>query len=289
MIDNGSGEIDLRNATYNLFCFVFKNLKWIKIFLAVWLIGVVAFFFVERKNLKITYYVSTEYMSGQKMELILSDLKNLIKQNKYIQVANILKIPKKEAKKIASLKIIVEDPEFLTSFGGGVGLNYYFNETNTQISIELKDSINVINLVNSINLFITDSYYFNKIKGNEKIMVSLMNKNLEIQKKELDSMNKINLSKFMNTNSNIIYANDITEIKRNVYGIDEKLIKNNRGIVLLNEPINLLNYPILTKSTFLQVLLLASLQSLIIVLPMFLLYFFIIRTRRAFREYKSNM
>jgi hypothetical protein len=288
MIDHGTGEIDLKKVASNFTFFIFKNIQRIKIILLAWLVCSILFFFKDRNNMKITYYLSTEYMSGQKIELILTDLKNLINQGKYAQLAEMINIPVHDAKKITSLKIVVEDPEYLVSAGGDLGPNYYFNETNTQITIDLKDSINVRNLVDQINQFVINSNYFNKVKDNEKSMVGLMNSSLEAQKNELDSMNKINLNKFINSSSNIIYANDISEIKRNVYGIEEKLIKNNRGVIRLNDPINLLNYPILAKKSGVESVLLALLKSLVIVLLLYFLYFFISGTRSAFAKYKVN-
>ena len=288
MIDHGSSEIDVKKVVSNLFHFIFKNLKWVKIILITWILCAAIFLVVDRKSMKITYYVSTEYMSGQKIELILTDLKSLINQGKYIKLADILKMPLKEVKKIKSLKIAVEDPEYLISAGGDLGPNYYFNETNTQITVGLQDSIDIRKLVDGINQYVIYSNYFNKIKDNEKAMVALMNASLEAQKNELDVMNKINLNKFLNSSSNIIYANDISEIKRNVYGIDEKLIRNSRGIIRLNDPINLLNYPVLSKRSLAEAGFFAGLKSLIIVLSLFFLYFSITRIRKAFIAYKAN-
>lgn len=288
MIDHGSGEVDLKKVTSQFYSFIFKHLNKVKVFLICWIALSTIFALLERYNLKITYYVSTEYMSGQKIELILEDMKNLIAMGEDDQLSDMLGMPVNEVKKIKSIWISVEDPEYLMSAGGELGPNYYFNETNTQITISLKDSTDVNRLVDRINNYILNSIFFQKVKLNEKITVSLMNSSLLTQKTELDSMNRLNLNKFLNNAGNIIYANDISEIKRNIYTIDEKLIKNNRGILRLEDPINLLNYPLLQKKKISELIFFSGLKSLMFLLPVFFLYFFTLRFRSAFLAFKQT-
>jgi hypothetical protein len=288
MIDHGSGEVDLKKVTSQFYNFIFKHLKKVQVFLICWVALSSIFAFLDRRNLTITYYVSTEYMSGQKIELILEDMKNLIGIGEYKRFSAMIGMPVNEVKKIKSIWISVEDPEYLMSAGGELGPNYYFNETNTQITISLKDSTDVNRLVDRINNYILNSIFFQKVKLNEKVTVSLMNSSLEAQKTELDSMNRLNLNKFINNAGNIIYASDISEIKRNIYTIDEKLIKNNRGIIRLEDPINLLNYPITHKKKISELIFFSGLKSLMFLLPVFFLYFFTLRFRRAFLAYKQT-
>jgi hypothetical protein len=182
----------------------------------------------------------------------------------------------------------VEDPEYLLSAGGELGPNYYYNETNTQVKIGLKDSLNVKDLVDHINAFIVHSNFFNKVKYNETAMVSLINKNLELQKTDLDSMNKLNLNKFTSPGSNIIYANDISEIKRNIYSIDEKLIRNQRGIIRLDDPINLINYPILVQPSLIEAILMAAIKSLLLLIPLSIVLFVSRFWKKARAAFKQN-
>jgi hypothetical protein len=264
MIDNGSEEIDVKTASRNLLYAVFRHLNKITRFFIFWILLAVVLLIFQGNNYKMSYYISSDYMSGQKIELILSDIKNMIEQEKYTDLSNLLNVPVADLKKIKSIKVAMEEPDMMLSSNVNPSPTFFFNETNTQIKIGLKDSLDVNKLVDALNHFISGSNYFKKIRKNEQVIVDMVNKNLEDQKRVLDSINQINISKFINPSSNIIFANDISEIKRNIYSIEERLINNKRGLVRIDDPINLVNYPILKKYTLMESILLALLKSFIL-------------------------
>jgi hypothetical protein len=251
MIDNGSVEIDLKKTFRNLLYLVFRHLNKIMLFFVFWSLLSVVLFLLQRNNFKVNYYISSDYLSGQKIELIVSDVKNLIDQKKFKDLSNLLNLPVTDLKKIESLETSTAESDMVLSSNVSSSPAFYFNETNTEIQIILKDSLNVNQLVDALNNFISGSNYFKKFRKNEQLMMDMVNSKLEDQKNVLDSINKINISKFMNPSSNIIFANDISEIKRNIYTIEERLINNKRGLVRLEDPVNLINYPILKKDSFL--------------------------------------
>jgi hypothetical protein len=287
MIDNGSEEIDVKTASRNLLYAVFRHINKIFLFFIFWILLAVVLFVFQRNNYKISYYVSSDYMSGQKIELILSDIKSLIEQEKYTDLSGLLNVPVADLKKIKSFKVAMEEPDMMLSSNVNPSPTFFFNETNTEIKIGLKDSLDVNRLVDALNNFISGSNYFKKIRKNEKVIVDMVNKNLEDQKKVLDSINLINISKFINPGSNIIFANDISEIKRNIYSIEERLINNKRGLVRIEDPVNLVNYPILKKYTFVEAALLAMLKSLILTVAASLVWLVWNALRHHYRRFKA--
>lgn len=288
MIDNGSQEIDVKIASRNLMYVVFRNLRKIIWFIVFWILMATFLFFFQWDKLKIRYYISSDYMSGQKIELILTDIKSLIDQEKYNDLSNLLKVPVSDLKKINSFKVDMEEPDMMLSSNVNPSPTFYFNETNTEIRIVLNDSLDVNRLVDALNNFISGSNYFKKIRKNEQVIVDMVNKNLEDQKKVLDSINEINLSKFLNPGGNIIFANDISEIKRNMYSIEERLINNKRGLVRIEDPVNLVNYPILLKYTLQESVLVSLIKSLILTVAGSFLWFVLNTLHRQYRRYKAT-
>jgi len=264
MIDNGSEQIDVKKSVSQLLYAVFRHLNKIIWFFIIWIVLAAFLFIFQRNNYKISYFISSDYMSGQKMELILLDIKNMLEQEKFTQLSGLLQVPVSDLKKIRSFKVDMEEPDMMLSSNVNPSPTFFFNETNTEIKIVLKDSLDVNRLVDALNNFISTSNYFKKIKKNEQVIVDMVNKNLEDQKKVLDSINQINMSKFVNPGGNIVFTNDISEIKRNIYSIEERLINNKRGLVRIQEPVNMENYPILKKYTFTESVFWSLIKSLIV-------------------------
>jgi hypothetical protein len=284
MIDNGSVEIDLKKVSRSLLYFIFNHLKKIILFFIFWILLAVVFFLMQRNNFKVNYYISSDYLSGQKIELILSDVKNLIDQKKFKVLSNMLMLPVDDLEKIVTLNTSAAESDMVLSSNVSSSPAFYFNETNTEIQIILKDSLNINKLVDALNNFISGSNYFNKFRKNEKLMIDMVNNNLEDQKNVLDSINKINISKFMNPSSNIIFANDISEIKRNIYSIEERLINNKRGLVRLEDPVNMINYPILKKDSLMASFFAALFKSFF---PVILICLFWIAWNKISYHYKN--
>ena len=288
MIDNGSREIDIKIIIRKILYSLFSNLRQLKLFLYLWLAIALFFILFQNNKFQLSYYISSDHMSGQKIELIYSDLQKLVKQNDYQMVANLLKLPLADAKKITSFKVSMEEPELLTSSNTTQSPNFYFNETNTQIKLTLSDTTNVNKLVDALNDFIVSSNYFQKIKNNEIQGVVKLNKNLATQKMELDSINLLNMKKFITSAGTPIFFNDISEIKRNIYTIEERIINNNRGIERLEEPVNLVNYPILKKDKLPIRIVFGLLKGLIVSLIFSFFYFFIIKIRKEYILYRQT-
>jgi hypothetical protein len=295
MIDNGTKEIDLSKVFRNLLYQIFKNLNKIILFFLLWSLLFVVLFVRQKNHFRVVYYISSDFLSGQKIELILSDVKNLIEQNKYKELSNLLNVPITDLKKVVSLKTSPAESDIVLSsnLSSSPGLDdpaeFYFNETNTEIRFVFNDTLNVNQLVDALNNFISGSSYFKKFRKNERLMMDMLNRSLEDQKNVLDSINKINISKFMNPSSDIIFANDISEIKRNIYFIEERLIKNNRLLVRFEDPINLINYPILKKDSFLLSFSRALLKSFFLTISIWLVWFIWHKLSYQYRRYKQTV
>ena len=264
MIDNGNREIDIKILLQRTLYSIFRNLKQLKFFVFFWFGLTLIFLLFQNNNFQLSYFISSDHMSGKKIELIYSDLQKLVKQNDYQRVSQLLKLPIEDAKKITSFKVSIQEPELLTSSNTAQSPNFYFNETNTQITLTLSDTTNVNKLVDALNDFIVSSNYFQKIKNNEIQSVLKLNQNLEIQKMELDSINLLNMSKFITSSGNPVFFNDISEIKRNIYTIEERIINNKRSLERLEEPVNLVNYPILKKDKLVISVALSLIKGLLI-------------------------
>ena len=289
MIDNGNREIDIKILLQRTLYSVFRNIKQLKLFVFIWF-GIALFFLLFQNNkFQLSYFISSDHMSGQKIELIYSDLQKLVKQNDYQRVSQLLKLPMPDAKKITSFKVSMEEPELLTSSNTSQSPDFYFNETNTQITLTLSDTTNVNKLVDALNDFIVSSNYFQKIKNNEIQNVLKLNQNLATQKMELDSINLLNMSKFIASSGNPVFFSDISEIKRNIYAIEERIINNNRGLELLEEPVNLVNYPILKKDKFVIRVLLALLKGLMISVLFSILFYLFVKIKKEYAHYKLNI
>jgi hypothetical protein len=289
MIDNGNKEIDIKILLQRTLYSVFRNIKQLKIFVFVW-IGIALFFLLFQNNkFQLSYFISSDHMSGQKIELIYSDLQKLVKQNDYQRVSQLLKLPIDDAKKITSFKVSMEEPELLTSSNTSQSPDFYFNETNTQITLTLSDTTNVNKLVDALNDFLVSSNYFQKIKNNEIQNVLKLNQNLATQKMELDSINLLNMSKFITSSGNPVFFSDISEIKRNIYAIEERIINNNRGLERLEEPVNLVNYPILKKDKLVIRVLLALLKGMMISVFSSILFYLFVKIKKEYAHYKLNI
>ncbi|MFN9710351.1 MAG: hypothetical protein ACK55K_02950 [Bacteroidota bacterium] len=211
----------------------------------------------------------------------------MVKESKYAFLSDMLKVPVADLKKIKSIKVDVESPEYMLSSNVNPSPGFYFNETNTQIQIYLNDSIDVKRLTNALNDYIAGSSYFQKIKKNEELVIEMVNDNLEKQKLVLDSINKINLSKFQNPSGNIIFANDISGIKSNIYAIEERLINNKRELARIQTPVNFVNYPTLNKYTLKESLLLGLLKSFILLTVLFAAGYFWKKIRAAYKLFRD--
>lgn len=288
MIDNGTEEIHLKKIWDNILFFFFRRLSIIFLFLTLWIIATLTFHYFQRKTFNISYYISSDYISGQKIDLILTDIKHMLDQKKYAQLSDLLKVPVEDLKKINSFKIFIEDPEYMLSSNVNPSPGFYFNETNTEIKIILNDSLDVNRLVDGLNNFVATSNYFKKIKKNEEIVIDRVNKTLEDQKVVLDSINRINLTKFISPNSNIIFANDISEIKRNIYSIEERLINNQREMVRIESPVNFINYPVLKRYSLQESLLKALFKSFILLTGFMIIGLFLKEISKAYRRFKET-
>jgi hypothetical protein len=288
MIDSGTDEIHVKKVFDNVLYFFFRRLKKVLLWIVFLVVGAIGFHFIQSRTYNINYYISSDYISGQKIDLILTDIKHILEQKRYALLSGLLQVSESDLKKIKSFKIIIEDPEYMLSSNVNPSPGFYFNETNTQIKILLSDSLDVNTLVDGLNHFITRSNYFQKIKKNEQVVIDMVNKNLEDQKVVLDSMNQINLTKFVSPNSNTMFANDISEIKRNIYSIEERLINNKRELVRIESPVNLINYPVLKRLTFQESILLAFLKSFIIMIAIPIIVFAWGGIHNAYKQFKET-
>jgi hypothetical protein len=288
MIDNGSTEIHLNQLTKSLFSKIFRNLRLFVGFLICW--GVLVFFFltVPKPKYFLTYSISSDYMSGQKIELIYSDIKKMISLKQHQQLSSLLNLSVEDVKNIEDFKIDVEEPSASLVSNNDIKPTFHFNETNTTIKISLSDTTNSSFLVPSLNQFISASNYFKKIKKNEIVTMGKINERLESEKKELDSINQINLRKFTQSTGSLLLLNDLSQIKQNIYLIEERLINNKRGVIMLEDPINIISHPILYKQSFIIKLLIATAKGLVIAGVVFLVLSTIIWTRKHYEGFKQN-
>jgi hypothetical protein len=288
MIDNGTEEIHLKKIFENLMFFFFRRLSKIFVLLFLWIALAYTFHYIQRKTYNIHYYISSDYISGQKIDLILSDIRHMLDQKKYSLLSDLIRMPVDDLKKINSFKIIIEEPEYMLSSNVSPTPGFYFNETNTQIKITLKDSLDVNRLVDGLNNFVAGSNYFKKIKKSEEIVLERVNKTLEDQKIVLDSINQINLKKFISPNGSVIFANDLSEIKRNMYSIEERLINNNRELVRIESPVNLINYPVLKKYSFQESVGMAILKSFLVLSGLLIFGYCMKGIRKAYIRFRAT-
>lgn len=289
MIDNGSTEIDLKNIFRNILYRIFFHRKVFSYFLLTWLLASLAFLSVQRTKYFLTYSISSDYMSGQKIELIYSDIKKMLQQKQINRLSSLLNLPVNEVKKIIGFSVDVEEPSASLQTSNNFKADFHFNETNTTLQITLTDTIHSSSLVHSFNHFISSSNYFQKIKKNELVSIEKINQNLESEKKELDSINQINLKKFIQSNGNVVLLNDLSQIKLNMYVIEERLINNKRGIDRIEEPINLISHPIIKKQSFLIQLLLAFAKGLAVAGLLFSIYSLFAWLRKTFAAFKLQV
>jgi len=287
MIDNGSVEIDLKEAMRKIAFSLFRNLKAVSLFLLCWALISISILFIQRQKYHLTFSISSDYMSGQKIELIYADLKKLIAQQQYETAARLLNTQTDQVKKIIGITVEVEDPDIAFQGNSNLKPDFYFNETNTTIRLTLTDTLQSDQLVASLNQFLATSSYFNKIKRNEIIATEKINESLEQQKKQLDSLHEINLRKFMTSGGSVVMLNDLSEIKKNIYLIEERLLNNKRGLLRIEEPINLINHPVIKKQTISVQILISLAKGLAITGSAFLLLFCISWFRKRYEEFKT--
>jgi hypothetical protein len=287
MIDNGTSEVDLKQTLQRMIHWLFRHLKSLQVYFLFVLVLSISFFFLQKRKFNLTYTISSDYMSGQKIEIIYDDIKKMIQYRQYSQLASLLKLPQEKIKDIAGFSLTVEEP-FQNLQLSNVKPDFHFNETNTSVKITLIDSGNAHELVDALNHFIASSNYFLKIKKNELISMQKINDNLEKEKKDLDSIHTINLQKFSKSNGNLILMNDLSQIKQNTYIIQERLINNRRGIERIEEPINLISHPIIQPQSTLMLMLIATAKGAAITTLGFLLLLIYKKTRNAYRSFKRH-
>jgi hypothetical protein len=286
MIDNGTSEIDLKNIFKNILYSIFRHRRTFSFCMLSCIVFSAAFFTMQRTKYFLTYSISSDYMSGQKIELIYADIKKLIQLKQYDRLSILLNLPLDEAKKIISFSVEVEEPSASLQTSNNFKADFHFNETNTAIQITLTDTIHSTTLVNTLNQFISSSNYFQKIKRNELVSIEKINQNLELEKKELDSLNGINLNKFMKSNGNVVLLNELSQIKQNMYIIQERLINNKRGVDRIEEPINLINHPIRRKQSMLSQILYAIGKGLLVTGLLFAVYSLILWFKTTYADFK---
>jgi hypothetical protein len=289
MIDNGSVEINTGELIKKFLFRVFINIKTAGFFLLVWL-GLTAYFFLsQRAKFNVSYSISSDYMSGQKMELIYADIKKLILLQQYDRLASLLELPLSEIKKIANFSVEVEEPVLSMQNYNNLRPDFHFNETNTLIQLSVTDTTNLTQIINSLTHFISTSNYFQKIKRNELASMEKINANLELEKKEMDSLNKINLQKFMQAGGSIILLSNLADIKKRSYEIEERLINNRRGLIRIENPVNLINYPIVKNASWIRNIVFSGGFGLIITLACFGFFWIIIKIRKVYGEYSRSV
>jgi len=286
MIDNGTSEIDLKNIFTNILYSIFRHRRTFSFCILSWIVFSATFFAMQRTKYFLTYSISSDYMSGQKIELIYTDIKKLIQLKQYDRLSILLNLPLDEAKKIISFSVEVEEPSASLQTSNNFKADFHFNETNSAIKITLTDTIHSTTLVNTLNQFISSSNYFQKIKRNELVSIEKINQNLELEKKELDSLNQINMNKFMQSNGNVVLLNDLSQIKQNMYIIQERLINNKRGVDRIEEPINLISHPITRKQSVLSQILYAFGKGLLVTGLLFAMYSMIVWFKTTYADFK---
>ena len=276
MIDNGSTEIHLNQILKSAVSIVFRNLKLFSGFLAAWVLLTIIFLVMPKTKYFLTYSISSNYMSGQKIELIYSDIKKFISGEQHQRLAELLNLPVEEVKKIRDFKVSIEEPSASLLTYNDIKPNFHFNETNTTIQITLADTTNNALLVPAFNQFISSSNYFKKIRKNELSSIEKINGSLNAEKKELDSINQINLRKFTQSSGSLLLLNDLSQIKQNIYLIEERLINNKQGMMMLEEPVNIISHPIVHKQSILVQILIAAGKGLAIAGTLLMVLFIVL-------------
>jgi hypothetical protein len=212
----------------------------------------------------------------------------MISLKQYQSLSALLNLPVEEVKKINDFEIEIEEPSASLISNNDIKPAFHFNETNTTIKISLSDTTNSASLVPALNQFISGSNYFKKIKKNELITIQKINQQLEFEKKELDSINQINIRKFTQSTGNLLLLNDLSQIKQNIYNIEERLINNNRGLIMLEDPINIISHPIVYKQSFIIKLLIATAKGFAVAGLVFLLLSAAKWIRTTYNGFKLN-
>jgi hypothetical protein len=280
MIDNGSTEIHLNQILKSAVSKIFRNLKLFIGLLGVWALLTIIFLVMPKTKYFLTYSISSDYMSGQKIELIYSDIKKFISGKQHQRLAELLNLPVEEVKNLKDFKITIEEPSASLLNYNDIKPNFHFNETNAIIQITLTDTTNNALLVPAFNQFISSSNYFKKIRKNELISMEKINERLEAEKKELDSINQINLRKFTQSSGSLLLLNDLSQIKQNIYLIEERLINNRRGMIMIEEPVNIISHPIVYKQSILAQILIAAGKGFAIAGALFLALFIVLWIRK---------
>jgi len=288
MIDNGSSEINLNQIFKSAVFKIFSNLKLFLGFFILWAGLTTAFMIFSQTKYFLTYSISSDYMSGQKIELIYSDIKKFITGKEHQRLSGLLNLPIEEVKKIKDFKLSVEEPSASLLTNNDIKPNFQFNETNTNIKITLTDTTNNELLVPAFNQFISASNYFKKIKKNELISMEKINESLEAEKKELDSINQINLQKFTQSSGSLLLLNDLSQIKQNIYMIEERLINNKRGMTMLEDPVNVISHPIILRQNIWMQILIAAGKGIAITAFLFFVLFIYKKIKAAYRSFKSH-
>lgn len=288
MIDNGSSEINLNQIFKSAVFKIFSNLKLFFGFFILWVGLTTAFLIFSQTKYFLTYSISSDYMSGQKIDLIYSDIKKFISGKEHQRLSGLLNLPVEEVKKIKDFKLSIEEPSASLLTNNDIKPNFQFNETNTTIQITLTDTTNNELLVPAFNQFISASNYFKKIKKNELISMEKINERLEAEKKELDSINQINLQKFTQSSGSLLLLNDLSQIKQNIYLIEERLINNKRGMSMLEDPVNIISHPIVIRQSVLMQILIAAGKGIAITAVLFFILFIYKKTKKAYHSFKRH-
>lgn len=288
MIDNGSTEVRLNDIFKTVIIKIFRNLKTFFLFLISLSALTFLFLTIPQPKYFLTYSISSNYLSGQKIELIYSDVKKMISLKQYQTLSALLNLPVEEIMKIKDFKIEVDEPSAALISNNDFRPDFHFNETNTTFKILMSDTTNSASIVPALNNFLTGSNYFKKIKKNELITIEKINQQLEIEKKELDSINQINLRKFTQSTGSMLLMNDLSQIKQNIYNIEERLINNKRGLIMLEDPVNIISHPIVYKQSIIMNFLVAAIKALALVSLVFLVLSTAKWIRRTYTEFKLN-
>jgi hypothetical protein len=287
MIDNGTSEVDLKKILTQTLHWFFRHSKSLFLYFLLVLLLSIAFFIFQKQKFYLSYTISSDYMSGEKIEIIYGDVNKLLGQNQTTRLAALLHLPEKDIKKILGFKITVDEP-FQNLQLNNSKPDFHFNETNTSIKITLSDSSNAFQLVNALNNFVSSSNYFQKIKKNELLSIEKINENLQMEKRELDSIHEINLRKFSQSNGNLIMLNDLSQIKQNTYLIQERLISNFRGVDRLEDPINVISHPIVQPQSLFMIVLVSFAKGFAVITSIFIVFIVYRKAKKSYRLFKNQ-
>lgn len=247
-IDNGTNEIDLKQAFSKLNTHFINQKKKYQFFLILTVIFATIIFFLIKTKYKANFALTSHCFSISRINLPISNLQTMLEEGNYELIAPRLNVPVEVAKSIKKISVEIVADDNLSSTTKAI-----YRGAICDITITTTDSSNIMNIKNGLLNYVISSPYIKNVVKLENISNDTLEHQMQRELKSLDSLNKLSLNRLSSSkNGQIILMEDLSSTKKAMFELEAKIVDMKHNTKLIKDGLWEVNEIIVIKSSTIE-------------------------------------